>query len=62
MGGLLLFVFVAFVLLGVWRIVVVTKSAHGDSQLSSQVGSGIPFFIAAALVFIFWMSFTTDGK
>jgi len=59
MGGLLLFVFVAFLLLGVWRIVVVTKSAHGDSQLSSHVGSGIPFFTAAALVFIFWMSFTT---
>jgi hypothetical protein len=40
MGGLLLFVFVAFVLLGVWRIVVAAKSAHGDSQISSHLGSG----------------------
>jgi hypothetical protein len=59
MGGLLLFVFVAFVLLGVWRIMVAAKPAHGDGQLSSHLGSGIPFFIAAAFVFIFWMSFTT---
>jgi hypothetical protein len=40
MGGLLLFVFVAFVLLGVWRIVVAAKSAHGDGQISSHLGSG----------------------
>lgn len=59
MGGSLLFVFVAFMLLGVWRILVAAKSAHGNSQLSSHVGSGIPFFIAAGLVVIFWMSFTT---
>ena len=31
MGGLLLFAFVAFVLLGMWRIAVAAKSAHGDS-------------------------------
>ena len=43
MGGLLLFVFAAFLLLGVWRIVVVTKSAHGDSQLSPMWGAGSRF-------------------
>jgi hypothetical protein len=59
MGGLLLFAFVALVLLGAWRIMVAAKSAHADSQFNSHLGSGIPFFIAAALVFIFWMSFTT---
>jgi hypothetical protein len=59
MGGLLLFVFVAFVLLGLWRVRVAAKSAHGDGQVSSHLGSGVSFFIAAGLVFIFWMAFTT---
>jgi hypothetical protein len=53
MGGLLLFVLVAFVLLGVWRILVAARSAHGDGQFISHVGTGIPFFVAAALVLIF---------
>jgi regulator of protease activity HflC (stomatin/prohibitin superfamily) len=59
MGGLLLFAFVALVLLGAWRILVATRAAHVGSQFTSHIGNGIPFFIAAGLIFIFWMSFTT---
>ncbi len=59
MGGLLLFVFVGFVLLGFWRILVAARASHADGQLAAHLGSGIPFFVAAVLVFIFWMSFTT---
>jgi hypothetical protein len=47
MGGLVLFVFVAFVLLGMWRIAVAAKSARGDSHLpevymGGQGGGALP--------------------
>ena len=53
MGGLLLFVFVVFFLLGVWRVLVANKSAHGDGQIAANLTHGIPFFILAGLIFIF---------
>src|ERR1700728_1558435 len=59
MGGLLLFVFVVMCLLGAWRVFVATHGVHGNGQIAGSLTHGIPFFIAAALIFIFWMSFTT---
>jgi regulator of protease activity HflC (stomatin/prohibitin superfamily) len=59
MGGLLLVVFVALFLLGVWRILVAARAPHSEDKVTSNLLHGIPFFIPAALIFIFWMSFTT---
>lgn len=46
-------------LLGLWRILVAARAPHADGPVSAHLGSGIPFFVAAGLVFVFWMSFTT---
>jgi hypothetical protein len=62
MGGLLLFVFVVVCLLGTWRVFVATKGVHGNGQVAGSLTQGIPFFIAAALIFVFWMSFTTVAE
>jgi regulator of protease activity HflC (stomatin/prohibitin superfamily) len=58
MRGLLLFAFVALCLLGAWRVFVAAKAARGDGQNTASLTRGIPFFVAAGLIFIFWMSFT----
>ena len=59
MGGLLLFVFIALCMLGAWRVFVASKAGRGDGAIFPNLAHGIPFFIAAGLIFVFWMSFTT---
>jgi len=57
MGGLLFFVFVVICLLGAWRIFVATKAVRGDGQITASLTHGIPFFIVAVLIFIFYGGF-----
>jgi regulator of protease activity HflC (stomatin/prohibitin superfamily) len=59
MGYLLLLLFVAFLILGVWRATAVTLSVHDGRKVQFNLSSGTPFFLASALIFIFWLSFTT---
>jgi prohibitin 2 len=59
MGYLLFFLFVVFLLLGLWRSFAVSLSVHDGRKVDVHPSRGIPFFVAAALVFVFWLSFTT---
>lgn len=59
MSFLLLLVLVSVVLLGIWRSVAVSMNVHDGRQVRYNFLRGLPFFLAAALLFIFWMSFTT---
>jgi regulator of protease activity HflC (stomatin/prohibitin superfamily) len=58
MGFLLFIVFAALLLLGLSRIVAVTHTSQGR-QLDFRLMRGAPFVVAAALIFLFWMSFVT---
>jgi len=59
MGYLLFFLFLAFLLFAVWRSVVVNLSVHDGRRLSVSLSRGLPFLIVSALIFVFWLSFTT---
>jgi regulator of protease activity HflC (stomatin/prohibitin superfamily) len=59
MGFLLLLVLIAFLTLGLWRSVMVTANVHDGRQIKYNLLRGAPFFIIAAGIFLFWMSFTT---
>lgn len=58
MGTLLFVVFVALLVFALARIVVITNIQH-DRQVSFHFMRGTPFVLVAALVFVFWTSFTT---
>jgi regulator of protease activity HflC (stomatin/prohibitin superfamily) len=58
MGFLLFIIFAALLLLGLSRIVAVTHTSQGR-QLDFRLMRGAPFVVAAALIFLFWMSFVT---
>lgn len=59
MGMLLFLVFVGLLILGLWRGVNVSMNADRGRNIRFNALRGSPFFILAALIFIFWMSFTT---
>jgi prohibitin 2 len=59
MGYLLFIVFVAFLLLGIWRATAITLSVHEGRKLDLKLSRGLPFFAISALIFVFWLSFTT---
>ena len=59
MGYLLFILFVGFLVLGIWRATAITLSVHDGRKIDFNLGRGLPFFILSALIFIFWMSFTT---
>jgi regulator of protease activity HflC (stomatin/prohibitin superfamily) len=59
MGLLIGLIFVALVLFGIYRSFSVTATIHDGRQMKMSLERGIPFFIAAAAAFIFWLSFTT---
>jgi prohibitin 2 len=59
MGYLLFILFVAFLLLGIWRATAISLSAHDGRNVDFHPARGIPFFVLSALIFIFWLSFTT---
>lgn len=58
MGTLLFVVFVGLLLFALSRIVAITNMPH-DRQISFHFMRGAPFVLLAALVFVFWTSFTT---
>jgi regulator of protease activity HflC (stomatin/prohibitin superfamily) len=58
MGFLLFIIFAGLLLLGLSRIVTVTHTSQGR-QLDFRLMRGAPFVVAAALIFLFWMSFVT---
>lgn len=59
MSALLLVLFMALLIAGIWRSVMVTLSVHEGRQIRYNLRSGLPFFIAAAVSFILWLSFTS---
>src|SRR5579864_6826843 len=59
MGYLLFIAFVAFLLLGIWRATAITLSVHEGRKLDFNLSRGLPFFAISALIFVFWLSFTT---
>lgn len=59
MGMLLFLVFMGLLILGLWRGVNVSMNADRGRNIRFNALRGSPFFILAALIFIFWMSFTT---
>jgi len=59
MSALLIVLFVALFLVGVWRSAKVTLSVHDGRQVQYNLRSGLPFFILALLTFILWLSFTS---
>lgn len=60
MGMLLFLVFMGLLVLGLWRGVNVSMNADRGRNIRFNTLRGSPFFILAALIFIFWMSFTTN--
>lgn len=59
MSFLLLLVLIGLILLGIWRSVAVSMNVHDGRQVRYNLLRGAPFFLLAAIVFAFWMSFTT---
>lgn len=59
MSFLLLLVLIGLILLGIWRSVAVSMNVHDGRQVRYNLLRGAPFFLFAAIVFAFWMSFTT---
>lgn len=59
MGYLLFIAFVAFLLFGIWRATAITLSVHEGRKLDFNLSRGLPFFAISALIFVFWLSFTT---
>ncbi len=59
MGYVLFILFVAFLILGAWRATVITLSSQDGRKVDFHPSRGTPFFVLSALIFVFWMSFTT---
>ncbi len=59
MGYLLFILFVAFLLLALWRSFDVTFSPHDGRKMAFRIARGLPFLLVSALIFVFWISFTT---
>lgn len=59
MGYLLFILFVAFFLFALWRSFAVSLSVHDGRKIDFSISRGLPFLLAAALIFVFWLSFTT---
>jgi len=59
MSTLLLVLFVALLLAGIWRSVNVTLSVHDGRQIRYNFRTGLPLFVLAFATFLLWMSFTT---
>lgn len=59
MSFLLLLILIAVILLGIWRSVSVSMNVHDGRQVSYKLMRGAPFFVLAAVLFVFWEAFTT---
>ena len=59
MGYVLFILFVAFLVFGIWRATVITLSVQDGRKVDFHLSRGTPFFVVSALIFVFWMSFTT---
>ena len=59
MGFFLLLLLAGCLALGLWLSVVVTSNVHDGRQVRYNLARGVPFFVVAAFVLLFWMSFTT---
>lgn len=59
MGYLLFILFVAFFLFALWRSFAVSLSVHDGRKVDFSISRGLPFLVVAALIFVFWLSFTT---
>jgi prohibitin 2 len=59
MGYLLFILFVAFFVFALWRSFAVSLSVHDGRKVDFSISRGLPFLLVAALIFIFWLSFTT---
>lgn len=59
MSALLLVLFIALLLGGIWRSVNVTLNIHEGRQIRYSLRTGMPFFVLALLTFVLWLSFTS---
>ena len=59
MGYVLFFLFLACFLFAMYRSFAISLSVHDGRKVDFNIARGLPFLVAAALIFIFWMSFTT---
>jgi regulator of protease activity HflC (stomatin/prohibitin superfamily) len=59
MSFVLLVVLLGVIVLGIWRSVSVSMNVHDGRQVRYNLMRGAPFFLLAALIFVFWLSFTT---
>lgn len=59
MSVLLVVLFIALFLAGIWRSVNVTMNIHEGRQIRYNFRAGIPFFVLALLTLILWLSFTS---
>jgi regulator of protease activity HflC (stomatin/prohibitin superfamily) len=59
MAPLLLVLVLGFLALGIWRTIVITMNVHDGRRVGYSLARGFPFFVIAAVILIFWMSFTT---
>ena len=59
MGYLLFIVFLAFLLFALWRSFSISLSVHDGRKVDFSIARGLPYLLAAALIFVFWLSFTT---
>jgi len=59
MGYLLFVLFLAFFLFALWRSFAVTLSVHDGRKIDFSLSRGLPFLVIAAMIFAFWLSFTT---
>jgi hypothetical protein len=67
MGTLLFILFVAFFLFALGRSFAVSLSVHHGRRVDFSISRGLRFPLLAALLFIFWLSFTmanglTEGR
>jgi regulator of protease activity HflC (stomatin/prohibitin superfamily) len=59
MGYLLFVLFLAFFLFALWRSFAVSLSVHDGRKIDFSLSRGLPFLVVAAMIFVFWLSFTT---
>jgi prohibitin 2 len=59
MGYLLFLLFLACFLFALYRSFAISLSVHDGRKVDFNLARGLPFLIVAALIFVFWLSFTT---
>ncbi len=59
MGYLLFLLFVACFLFALYRSFAISLSVHDGRKVDFSIARGLPYLVAAALIFVFWLSFTT---